>query len=210
MGRLANRSLGRIPRPVYATHACCGDPNLQKGLTPLQPALPTVKGSTCETTVEEAKSCGCEKNTVKKEKMPITFSVFMGELFRTSRTLLLMFTGFAFIGYFLNSLIPSEWIVGLFGSGNFYSIPLAATLGLPLYINTEASLPLVRALLDNGMSQGAALSFLITGSGTSIGALPGALTIARWRVIAIVIGTLWLGSIALGFLYNALITLGLF
>ena len=32
------------------------------------------------------------------------------------------------------------------------------------------------------MSQGAALAFLITGAGTSIGALGGALTIARWRV----------------------------
>ena len=32
-----------------------------------------------------------------------------------------------------------------------------------------------------------------------------ALTIARWRVLAIVIGTLWLGSIVLGFLYNLIV-----
>ena len=54
------------------------------------------------------------------------------------------------------------------------------------------------------MSQGAALAFLITGAGTSIGALGGALTIARWRVIGIVIGTLWVGSILVGFAYNLL------
>ena len=57
-------------------------------------------------------------------------------------------------------------------------------------------------MLDRGMSDGAALTFLITGAGTSIGAIGGALTIARWRVIAIVIGTLWLGSILIGFAYN--------
>ena len=113
-----------------------------------------------------------------------------------------LFICFTFIGYFLNGLIPTAWITGLFGSGHAYSIPLAATFGLPFYINTEASLPLVRAMLDSGMSQGAALAFLITGAGTSIGALGGALTIARWRVIAIVIGTLWLGSILLGLVYN--------
>jgi uncharacterized membrane protein YraQ (UPF0718 family) len=58
-------------------------------------------------------------------------------------------------------------------------------------------------MLDGGMSHGAALAFLITGAGTSLGAIGGALTIARWRVIAIVIGTLWVGSIVVGILYNA-------
>ena len=52
------------------------------------------------------------------------------------------------------------------------------------------------------MSQGAALAFLIIGAGTSLGALGGLFTIGRWRVIAIVVGTLWLGSIILGFLFN--------
>jgi uncharacterized membrane protein YraQ (UPF0718 family) len=128
--------------------------------------------------------------------------MFMDEVLNVSKRLLPLFIGFTFVGYFLNGLIPAAWITSLFGSGHAYSVPLAATLGLPFYINTEASLPLVRAMLDSGMSQGAALAFLITGAGTSLGALGGALTIARWRVIAIVIGTLWVGSILLGFAYN--------
>jgi uncharacterized membrane protein YraQ (UPF0718 family) len=82
-------------------------------------------------------------------------------------------------------------------------------LGLPFYVNTEASLPLVRAMLDAGMSQGAALAFLITGAGTSFGAVAGALTIARWRVIGLVIGTLWVGAVLFGYAYNAMLTAGL-
>jgi uncharacterized membrane protein YraQ (UPF0718 family) len=128
--------------------------------------------------------------------------MFVTELWSISKRLLPLFFGFTFVGYLLNGLIPTTWILSLFGSGHAYSIPLAATLGLPFYINTEASLPLVRAMLDSGMSQGAALAFLITGAGTSIGAIGGALTIARWRVIAIVIGTLWAGSVLIGFAYN--------
>ena len=130
--------------------------------------------------------------------------MFMQELWTISKRLLPLFFGFTFLGYLLNGLIPATWITSLFGAGHAYSIPLAATLGLPFYINTEASLPLVRAMLDSGMSQGAALAFLITGAGTSLGAIGGALTIARWRVIAIVIGTLWVGSIFIGFAYNLL------
>jgi uncharacterized membrane protein YraQ (UPF0718 family) len=119
--------------------------------------------------------------------------------------LLTMFFTFAFLGYLLNGLIPSTWITTLFGGGNVYSVLLAATLGLPFYINAEASLPLVRAMLDSGMSQGAALAFLIAGAGTSLGAMGGALTIAKWRVIAVVVGTLWIGAIVIGLAYDLLV-----
>lgn len=138
-------------------------------------------------------------------KQSITLKMFLQEIWTISKRLLPLFLGFTFIGYLLNGLIPTVWITNLFGSGHAYSIPLAAILGLPFYINTEASLPLVSAMLDSGMSQGAALAFLITGAGTSLGALGGALTIARWRVIAIVIGTLLVGSVLIGFVYNIML-----
>ncbi len=107
--------------------------------------------------------------------------------------------------YFLNGLIPDSWVTAVFGGGKIYNVPLAATLGLPFYINSEASLPLVRALLDAGMSQGAALSFLIAGAGTSIGAITGALAIARWRIIALVVGILWAGAIICGYMFDAVL-----
>lgn len=162
----------------------------------------------------ESTQCGCAPTNhtespalsppVATPKPTLTFRSFAQEVYEISKRLLPLFFGFTFVGYLLNGLIPTAWITSLFGTGHAYSIPLAATLGLPFYINTEASLPLVRAMLESGMSQGAALAFLITGAGTSLGALGGALTIARWRVIAIVIGTLWLGSTVLGFIYNVL------
>lgn len=126
-------------------------------------------------------------------------------LLQDAPKLLIMFFSFAFLGYLINGLIPSTWISALFGAGHAYSVPLAATLGLPFYINSEGSLPLIRAMLDSGMSQGAALAFLIAGSGTSIGAIAGALTIAKWRVIAIVVGTLWVGAILLGLAYDLIL-----
>jgi len=136
------------------------------------------------------------------EKKTVTLKQFANETFTASWKLFAMFLGFAFIGYFLNGLIPQEWVQNVFGSGNAYSVPFAALLGIPFYLNTEASMPLVKAFMDSGMSAGAALAFLITGAGTSIGALTGALTIARWRVIAIVLGTLVTGSIVFGVMYD--------
>jgi uncharacterized membrane protein YraQ (UPF0718 family) len=134
----------------------------------------------------------------------VTARLFVKELGRVAWNLGLLFTAFSFIGYLLNGMVPASWIAALFGPGRLHSVPLAATLGIPFFFSTEASLPLLRPMLDAGMSPGAALAFLITGAGTSIGAIVGALTIARWRIVALVVGTLWLGGIVFGYGYDAL------
>jgi hypothetical protein len=59
-------------------------------------------------------------------------------------------------------------------------------------------------MLDAGRSDGAALGFLIAGAGSSPGAIAGLLTIARWRVIAVVVGTLWVSAVLFGAAYTVL------
>lgn len=81
-----------------------------------------------------------------------------------------------------------------------FAVPLAALLGIPVYVNSEGSLPMVASLMQGGMGSGAAMAFLITGAGTSIGAVSGMLLIARWRVVALVTGSLLVGAIATGYL----------
>lgn len=203
-------SLGIMRAPIAVTTQSVVE-NISCGCTPSPVAVPASLNLAVASPAGTA-SCACSPGTlelpvisrpiVEPSRPSVTFPMFRTELWSISKRLLPLFFGFTFIGYLLNGLIPVTWITSLFGTGHAYSIPLAATLGLPFYINTEASLPLVRAMLDSGMSQGAALAFLITGAGTSIGAIGGALTIARWRVLAIVIGTLWAGSILLGLAYN--------
>jgi uncharacterized membrane protein YraQ (UPF0718 family) len=152
-----------------------------------------------------ASDCGCACDCPQPAPpRPNRLRLLTTELFGTGRRLVLMFLAFAFAGNFLNGLIPATWMAALFGEGATYGVPLAAVLGFPVYISTEASLPLVRSMIDAGMSQGAALAFLITGAGTSLGALAGLLTIARWRVVAIVVGTLWVSAVLFGTAYNVL------
>jgi len=208
----------RFAAAVEVQESCgCGSVNIPaqhpNRLAPVVAAAPVRSGSLGLVAVGasggETGACCTVDPTPALQLRQVTISRFMTEVWLTGRRLLVMFFGFAFIGYMLNGLIPAEWVAAVFGAGNVYSIPLAATLGLPLYVNTEASLPLVRALMDSGMSQGAALAFLITGAGTSIGAVAGTLTIARWRVLALVVGTLWFGAVVMGYLYNLIILPGL-
>jgi uncharacterized membrane protein YraQ (UPF0718 family) len=119
--------------------------------------------------------------------------------------MLLMFVGFATIGYAAIELIPQAWMTTLLGGSNPLSVVIAATLGIPLYVSSEGNLPLVASLMHGGMGPGPAMAFLITGAGTSIGAISGGLLIARWRVIATVVGTLWVGGIVLGLIAGAIL-----
>jgi uncharacterized membrane protein YraQ (UPF0718 family) len=133
---------------------------------------------------------------------PAVFGPVVKDLVDTSIRLVPMFLGFAWAGYFINGLIPAAWMLAVFGQGSRFGVPLAAAAGLPFYINAESSLPLVKTMIEAGMSKGAALAFLITGAGTSIGAITGLLTVARWRVVALVIATYLIGAIVLGVAYN--------
>ena len=91
-------------------------------------------------------------------------------------------------------------LVDYLGQNSIWSVPLAAIIGIPVYLNSDASLPMVAAFMAGGMGPGAALAFLVTGAGTSVGAISGMLLIARWKVVLIVIASLWIGAVVLGYL----------
>lgn len=127
------------------------------------------------------------------------------EVMTLAPKMLLIFVGFATIGYAAIELIPQVWMTTLLGGSNPLSVVVAATLGIPLYVSSEGNLPLIASLMHGGMGPGPAMAFLITGAGTSIGAISGGLLMARWRVIATVVGMLWVGGIVLGLIAGAIL-----
>lgn len=128
----------------------------------------------------------------------LKLDAFARELLTTARRLALYFFGFAALGYLLIESIPTHWLTQYLGGDSPLAVPFAALLGIPVYLNTDGSLPLVATLMKGGMGPGPALAFLVTGAGTSIGAISGMLLIARRRVVALVVGLLFVGAIVLG------------
>ena len=121
------------------------------------------------------------------------------ELVKVGRRMLVLFFGFTFLSYLLIETVPTAWLQSLLGGDSPLSIVWAALIGIPMYVNTEGSLPLVAGLVNDGvMGPGPAMAFLVTGAGTSIGAITGMFVIARRRVVALVIGSLLVGAIVLG------------
>jgi hypothetical protein len=127
------------------------------------------------------------------------------ELRGPGRRLLFYFLGYSAIGYLLIELLPTGLLTSVLSGHSAASIVLAATLGIPVYITTEGSLPMIAALIHGGLGLGPAMAFLVTGAGTSIGAITGAFVIARARIIGLVVALLFAGALVLGALTGAIL-----
>jgi len=120
------------------------------------------------------------------------------------KQILFYFMIFVAVGYMVNRFVPATLIMSLFGAHNFYSVPLAALIGLPLYVSGDGAIPFINSLMNAGASGGSMLAFLITGPGTSAWVIVGIAAFMKRRAVALYVGFLLVFGIVLGYLYDLL------
>lgn len=98
--------------------------------------------------------------------------------------------------------VPTEWIQAIAGDGGLLSIGLAALIGVPLYLNGYAALPIVEGLIQQGLSPAAGMTFLLAGGATSIPAMIAVFALARRPVFLAYLAFAFIGSITAGILYT--------
>ncbi|WP_154362629.1 permease [Maribacter luteus] len=64
--------------------------------------------------------------------------------------------------------VPDAWVEKYLGNDSPLAIPIAATIGVPLYLRIEMAIPILNALIVKGMSMGAAMALIIGGTGASL------------------------------------------
>ena len=74
----------------------------------------------------------------------------------------------AAIGALIHGFLPADFVLMVAGPDNLFAIPLAALIGIPLYIRAETILPIGAALIAKGMGLGSVVALLIGGAGLSI------------------------------------------
>lgn len=99
---------------------------------------------------------------------PNIFLRLLKNIFRNMKA-----TGYWFlIGIVLSALfqryVPTQQFASLFGKQEYFGLLMAATIGVPLYVCGGGTIPLLQQWLTEGMSMGAAASFMITGASTKI------------------------------------------
>jgi uncharacterized protein len=79
-----------------------------------------------------------------------------------ARKLLLIIIISSAIGALIYGFIPEEFILKYAGGSGLWVVPIAALMGVPLYVNVAAIVPIIYSLSLKGMSDGAVIAFLIT------------------------------------------------
>jgi uncharacterized membrane protein YraQ (UPF0718 family) len=121
----------------------------------------------------------CDDQRPAKPRTPFTPWSFVKRSLRTLRFVGLYVVLGILLGAVVQVLVPGRWIVAMFGFAGWYQVLLAALLGVPLYACGGGVIPLVRAMLEQGMAGGAALAFLIAGPATRVAPLMAMATIVR-------------------------------
>ncbi len=102
----------------------------------------------------------------------------------------------------VRAYLPPEIFAQAVGAGNAWAIPLSVTIGAPVYLDGYAALPLVRGLLDLGMTPGAAMAFLVAGGITSLYASVAVFALVRWPVFVWYLALAVLCSGAAGYAFE--------
>jgi uncharacterized membrane protein YraQ (UPF0718 family) len=101
--------------------------------------------------------------------------------------------------------VPQAAIAGVIGSKSMFAVPLAALVGIPLYLGNVSALPIVSGLLSQGMQSGAAIAFLIAGPVTTVPAMSAVWGIVQQRVFALYLGIGLFGAMFAGTMVNMIL-----
>ena len=103
--------------------------------------------------------------------------------------------------------MPAELLGQWLGSDSTWAIPLSAVVGVPAYLNGFVAVPVVAGLIENGMTPGAALSFMLAGAMTSIPAAIAVFSLVKRALFSWYVLLALIGAITAGWVYQAFLNL---
>ncbi|MCT8139457.1 permease [Anaerobacillus sp. CMMVII] len=74
----------------------------------------------------------------------------------------------AAIGSIIKGLVPTEFIATYFGGEAWWLVPIAAVVGIPLYIRLSTMIPISQILIVKGMALAPVMALMISSAGASL------------------------------------------
>ncbi|MFQ6548916.1 permease [Aestuariibius sp. 2305UL40-4] len=125
---------------------------------------------------------------------------------RTNALFLLKWLALAYVlEALLKSYIPADLIATAVGGEGILPIATAALVGMPAYLNGYIAPPLLAGLMDQGMTAGAAMAFMVAGAVSSIPAMAAVWSLVKLRVFATYIALGIGGAILSGILFQLIV-----
>jgi uncharacterized membrane protein YraQ (UPF0718 family) len=108
------------------------------------------------------------------------------------------------LGAVIHGFVPEETIQSIISKGGIFTVPIATILGVPLYANCSAVVPIAVVLFEKGIPLGTALAFMMATAALSFPEAVILRRVMKLKLIAIFFGIVTLGIIFIGYMFNML------
>lgn len=108
------------------------------------------------------------------------------------------------VGAFIHGYVPSDLLASVMGRDVWWSVPAAVLIGIPMYSNAAGIIPVVEALITKGAALGTVLAFMMSVIALSLPEMIILRKVLTIRLIAVFVGVVGTGILAVGFIFNAL------
>jgi len=108
------------------------------------------------------------------------------------------------LGAALHGFVPEGWIKEHLGNGQWWSVPSAVLLGIPLYSNATGVIPVMESLIKQGLPIGTTLAFCMSTVAASFPEFILLKQVMQWRLLAILFSVLLVAFTLIGWVFNLL------
>ncbi len=107
------------------------------------------------------------------------------------------------IGAAIHNWIPTDIISAILGVQNWYSVPLATVVGVPMYADIFGTLPIAEALVGKGVGIGTVLSFMMAVTALSLPSMILLKKVVKTKLLLVFAAIVIVGILIIGFVFNA-------
>ncbi|MDP2831841.1 MAG: permease [Pseudomonadota bacterium] len=109
------------------------------------------------------------------------------------------------VGAGIHGYVPQDLMAGIMGKEQWWAVPAAVLLGVPMYSNAAGILPVIQALLGKGAALGTALAFMMSVIAISLPEMIILRKVLKPTLIAVFAGVVAAGIMLVGFVFNAVL-----
>jgi len=106
------------------------------------------------------------------------------------------------IGGIIHGYAPADFLVKYAGPNNFFAVPLAVLVGVPLYSNAAGIIPIVHVLMEKGMAMGTVLAFMMAVTALSLPEMIILRKVLKPKLLGIFVGIMSVAIIFVGYFFN--------
>jgi uncharacterized membrane protein YraQ (UPF0718 family) len=108
------------------------------------------------------------------------------------------------VGALFHGFVPETWVSEHLGGDDWFTVPAAVLMGIPLYSNATGVIPVAEAMLIKGVAIGTTLALMMSVAALSLPEMLILRKVIKWQALALFAGILAVAFTIVGWSFNLL------